>query len=31
MNTIRTTLATWLRKLSDVIDPNGGGGPIEPR
>ena len=32
MNTIRTTLAEWLRRLSDIIDPKGGGGgPIEPR
>jgi hypothetical protein len=31
MNTIRKTIADWLRKLSDAIDPKGGGGPIEPR
>lgn len=33
MNMIRKTLADWLRKLGDLIDPKGGGGggPIEPR
>jgi hypothetical protein len=31
MNTIRKTIADWLKKLADVIDPKGGGGPIEPR
>lgn len=29
MNTIRTTLAAWLRKLGDIIDPQRGGGSGE--